>query len=216
MTTDKIIDQCLLGLGEQDTTSPTAMTRVQVLEVINQLYQNDIGRRLKCLASYSYDASDAAHTITTGVGALPSDFLLPAQVYDGDAPDNDPLEQIFRIEDKVADTDDTSQYMIPDNEHIWLFGQTPTDTPKMYYYRMPIALTDSALSSPVDLKSEYHVDIFVARCKEIYAMWMNNTYDMIDMKSLVLDYLKEIEYAHGFGKADETPGVTKSVYGGFE
>ena len=212
-TTDKIIDQCLKGIGE-DTVAPVEFTRAEVLEIINQLYQNDIGKRIKNLASFSYDSSDAAHTITAGVGTLPADFLLPSQVYDGDAPTNDPLTQIFDIEDKVADTATTSQYMLPDNANLWIFGTTPTNTVKAYYYQKPTALTDSASSSPLALKPEFHIDIFVARLKEVYAMRQNNTYDMMDMKALVLDYLDQIETAHKMEKRDDALVKIKDVYGG--
>lgn len=208
MTTDKIIDYCLKGIDE-DTVAPVEMSRAEVLEIINQLYQNDIGKRLKNLASYSYDASDAAHTITAGVGTLPSDFLLPSRVYDGDAPTNEPLAQIFDIRDKVANTEATSQFMLPDNANLWIFGQTPTNTIKMYYYAKPIALTDASSSSPTALKSEFHVDIFVARVKEVYALRQNNTYDMMDMKALVLDLLVQIQKAHTAEKHDSAPRRVK-------
>jgi len=212
-TTDKIIDQCLKGIGE-DTVAPVEMTRVEVLEIINQLYQNDIGKRVKSLASFSYDASDAAHTITAGVGPLPTDFLAMAQIYDGEANTNAPLWQITKIEEKVADTAATSQYMLPDNANLWIFGQTPTNTVKMYYYSKPVALTDASSSSPLSLKSEFHVDIFVARTKEVYAMRQNNTYDMMDMKVLVLDLLDQIKAAHGAEKQDDTISLIEDVYGG--
>jgi len=188
------------------------MTRAEVLEIINQLYQNDVGKRLKNLASFSYDASDAAHAITAGVGTLPADFLLPSQVYDGDAPTNDPLTQIFDIRDKVTNTEVTSQYMLPDNANIWIFGQTPTNAIKLYYYSKPIALTDSSSSSPTALKSEFHIDIFVAKIKEVYATRQNNTDDAIDMKALQADYLDQIEFAHTAEKTDDTPQTIKMVW----
>lgn len=212
-TTDKIIDYCLKGINE-DTAAPVEMTRAEVLEFVNHLYQNDIARRLKNLATYSYDASDAAHTITAGVGTLPTDFLLPAQVYDGDAPINYPLEQISGINDKVDNAATTSQFMIPDNSNLWIFGQTPANTVKLYYYQKPAALTDVNTSSPVALKEEFHVDIFVARIKEVYAIRQNNTNDMMDMRALIVDYLKQIEQAHSAGKFGDAPGTIINVYGG--
>ncbi len=213
-TTDVIINHCLKAIAE-DTTNPVEMTRVEVLELINALYQYEIGERVKSLASYSYDASDAAHTITAGVGALPSDFLKMSQVYDGDAATNNPLEQIFEIEDKVADDAECSQYMIPDNANLWIFGQTPTTTIKMYYCKKPAALTDSASSSPTELKSGFHIGIkgvFAAMIKAELAKNQNSTYDMMDMASLLADLLDEIEYAHTAGKRDDSPRVIVDVY----
>lgn len=213
-TTDAIIDHCLKGIGE-DTTAPVEMEREEVLTLINQLYQNDIGKRLKSLAVYSYDASDAAHTITAGVGTLPTDFLSPAQVYDGDAPTNNPLTQIFKIEDKVASISATTQFMLPDNANLWIFGSTPANTIKLYYYSKPAALTDSNSSSPTALREEFHIDIFVARVKEVYAMRQNNTYDMMDMRALIVDYLAQISDAHTTEKGDDTPArIIIDEYGG--
>jgi len=206
-TTDVIIDHCLRAIAEEDTTSPVEMTRVQILELINSLYQYEIGERLRSIAAYSYDSSDAAHTITAGVGTLPTDFLKPAQVYDGDAPTDAPLTQIFDIEDKVANTAITSQYMLPDNANLWIFGQTPTNTVKMYYHKKPVALTDSASSSPTELKNKFHIGpqgVFEAMIKTELAKNQNSTYDMMDMASLLADLLDEIEYAHTAGKRDDS------------
>lgn len=208
--TAKIIDYCLKGIGE-DTVAPVEITRAECLEIINQLYQNDIGKRLKILASFSYDASDAAHTITSGVGTLPSDCLQVSQVYDGDANTNVPLEQILFIDNKVADDDVTSQYMTPDLTALWIFGTTPTNTVKVYYYKQPVALTDASSSIPTALKPEFHIDIFVARIKEVYAMRQNNTGDAMDMKALVLDLLTQIEVAHGHEKKDDGPGFRPAL-----
>lgn len=215
MDTAKIIDYCLRGLGEttETLTNPQEMTRAEVLEIINQLYQNDIGKRLNSLASFSYDASDAAHTITAGVGTLPTDFLSMANIYDGDAPTNAPLTQIFSIEDKVASAAEVSQYMLPDNANIWINGITPTNTIKAYYHAMPAALTDSSASTPTALKSEFHIDVFVAKVKQVYAMRQNNTYDAMDMLALIADYLEQIEYAHSAEKRDDTTPRIIDVWG---
>ena len=209
MTTDEIIDQCLKGINE-DPDNPIEMTRAECLSLINLLYQNDIAERLKTLATYVYDASDAAHTITAGVGTLPSDFLAPSRVYDGDTPTNEPLEQIFDIESKVANTETTSQYMIPNLTEIWFFGITPKNTPKLYYYSKPAALTDSSASSPSALKEKFHIDPFVVHIKETYAMRKNDLADMFDLKMLKLDILDAIEKAHKAEKKDDRPSRVKS------
>jgi hypothetical protein len=209
LTVDEIISQCLKAIGEDDPTAPVEMTRVECLTLINQLYRNDIAKRLKNLATYSYDASDAAHTITAGVGTLPSDYMTPSRVYDGDAPTNEPLTQIFDIEDKVAATDATSQYMVPSTTQIWIFGSTPTNMLKLYYYSKPDVLIDSSASSPTALKEEFHVDPFVVHIKETYAIRNNDLADMFDLKALKLDILKAIEEAHGIEKADSEPPYIK-------
>lgn len=215
-TTDVILNYMFRAINESNPASPTnsvISTRAEMLEIANQLYQNDIGKRLKNLASYSYDASDTDHTITAGVGSLPSDFLLPHRAYDGDAPDDAPLTQIFDIEDKADDTDDTTQYMIPNNSNLWIFGKTPTNTIKLYYYEKPDALTDSSGSSPTALKSEFHIDIFEFKAKEVYAKRRNRIADMIDMRAAVDDLLDKIEKAHNIEKQDRGPLRIRDVYG---
>lgn len=211
-TADKIIDYCLKGIGEMDVDAPVEMTRAETLEIINQLYQNDVAKRLNAIAAHSYDGSDAAHTITNGVGLLPGDFLRVYRVYDGDANSHSPLMQIFSIEDKVADTAACTQYLLPNLTHIWIFGQTPSSTIKLYYLPRPAVLTDSSDSSPSALKPEFHLDIFVARVKEIYAMRLNNTYDALDMKALQVDLLNQIEHAHSTEKRDESDQIVRIVW----
>jgi hypothetical protein len=213
-TTDKIIDACLLAIGE-DLTNPVEYSRADVLVLINHLYQHDIGRRLRTLGSYVYDASDTAHTIAAGVGTLPADFLLPAQVYDGDAPGDRPIKQIFDIADKVEDGAATSQYMLVSQTEFWIFGKNPAKTIKMYYYVKPAALADSASSSPAALTETYHIGpkgIFEAAIKAEYAKRQNNTYDMLDMLALIEDLLNEIETAHSSGKKDDSLDTIKMVW----
>ena len=213
MTSDVIINHCLKAIGEDDPVAPVEMTRVECLQLINLFYQNEIGERLKNLLSYTYDASDGAHTITLGIGTLPSDFLLPSRVYDGDAETDDPLEQIFDIENKVTDTDTTSQYMIPNTTQLWIFGTTPTNTIKLYYYVKPTALTDSAASSPTALKEKFHLDPFMIHIKETMAIRNDYLKDMFDLKSLKLDILDAIEKAHSVEKHDDSTLIIKDVYG---
>jgi hypothetical protein len=216
-TTDVIIDYCLKAIGETEVDTPTEMTRDEVLELINQVYQNDIGKRLKVLGSYTYDGSDAAHTITDGIGTLPVDFLAPAQVYDGDAPYQNPLREIFKIEDKVANDAPCSQYMLPDLTTLWIFGQTPSNTIKLYYYKKPVALTDAVTSSPTELDPLYHIGprgIFETVIKMEYAKRNNDTYDQFDLLALYTDLLNEIEQRHTSGKKDNSIELLRDVYGG--
>lgn len=212
-TTDVIIDYMFRAIGESDPDDPTNIvisTRAEMLAIANHLYQYEIGPLLKLLASYTYNASDAAHTITAGVGTLPSDYLSPHLMYDGDAYDNPPLTQIFDIANKVADDAATSQYMIPNNTQFWIFGQTPANTIKLYYYQTPTALTDASNSSPTALQAKFHKAIFEYEAKRVYALRRNRTDDMIDMEAAKLEELDKIEAAHSVGKQDQFP---RSVYG---
>ena len=214
MTTDEIINQCLLSIGEDSGTlaAPLSMSRADILAFINLIYQGPIASRLRLLKSYSYDASDAAHTITAGVGTLPSDFMAPSRVYDGDAPDDRPLTQITDINDKVDDDDATSQYMLPNMSEIWIYGTTPTDEIKMYYYFEPAALTDSASSSPSYLKKEFHMKPFVKAIQGIYSTRNSDYADEIDLEVFLQDVLDEIEDAHTSGMRDDSPKTMKVVW----
>ena len=206
MDTASIIDQCLRGIGEETPAAPVGMTRADCLSFINLFYQNHIGKRLKALATYSYDASDTAHTLTAGVATLPSDFLAPVRVYDGDTPANDPLDQIYDIEDKVSDTSSASQFMIPDLATLWVFGKTPTNPIKLYYYKKPAALTDSAGSTPTALKEEFHLEPFVKVVQKIYATRNGDYGDEINLELFFQDILDSIERAHRL----ESKGMTSN------
>lgn len=215
--TNAIIDACLEAIGESDITTPVLMTRVKVLALCNAIYI-DVMRRVKALASYSYNASDTAHTITAGVGTLPTDYLMMHAVYDGDAGTHDPLVRITEIEDKAGDTDNTTQYMIPDPTTLWIFGKTPTNTVKIYYYKKPAALTDTALSSPTLLDEKFHIGlkgIFEVGVKAEYAKRDNSTYDQLDMLALYEDLLNEIGNYHARGKRDRPTMAIRDMYGGF-
>ena len=202
-TTDKIIDEALKAIGD-DPADPQQMTRAEVLFYIDDYYRNTVGKRIKSLAVYTYDGSDAAHTVTDGVASLPDDFLEPVRVYDGDAPGDVPLTQILQIDDKVADDAGCSQYMLPDRSTMWIFGQTPTNAIKLYYHRQPAALTDFVLSSPSMLKEEFHIDIFVARIKEVYEYRNGNYYDGLgSLKAYIVGLLNQIEAAHSVELRDE-------------
>ena len=215
-TADTIIDSCLEAIGESNTTTPVLMSRAKVLALCNSIYI-DVMKRVKALASYVYDSSDAGHTITAGVGTLPSDYLMMHRVYDGDAVDQTSLQWIRSIDDKVDDDADTSQFMVPDLQTLWIFGQTPTNDIKIYYYKKPTALTDANTSTPTLLDEKFHIGvkgIFEAGVKAEYAKRDNSTYDQLDMLALYEDLLNEIEAYHNRGKIDDEINVIRNMYGG--
>lgn len=198
MDTASIIDQTLLAIGEDSATlaAPVLMTRADILAYMNILYQNKIGKALKRLALYSYDASDAAHTITAGVGTFPTDFLEAYRMYDGDIDDGVLLTQIYDLNNKAADDADTSQYIIVNNTTFWIYGKTPSTGIKLYYYAKPVALTDSSASSPTALKEEFHVTPFVYEIKRQYALRNDNIGDAYDLEVVLESLVRDIEFEH--------------------
>jgi len=210
MTTDDIISQTLLAIGEDSSAlaAPVLMTRSDILAYMNILYQNRIGRVLKRLTLYSYDASDAAHTITAGVGALPPDFLEACRMYDGD----NLLTQISDLADKATDDAVTSRYIVVNNTTFWLYGQTPTTGIEFYYYAKPAALTDSVASSPAALKEEFHVMPFVYEIKKLYALRNNEAGDAYDLEVILEATIRDIEFAHRVN--DFATDKIVDVYGG--
>ena len=215
-TTDLIITACLEAIGESDTTNPVLMTRAKVLALCNTIYL-DVMKKVRALATYTYDASDANHTITNGVGTLPTDYLMMHRVYDGDAFDNAPLRWIRSIDEKVDDDADTLQFMVPDLQNLWIFGQTPTNAIKIYYYKKPPALTDANSSTPTLVDEKFHIGvkgIFEAGVKAEYAKRDNSTYDQLDMLALYQDLLDEIGAYHNRGKVDDDTNLIVNMYGG--
>lgn len=194
-TTQDIISKCLTQLGEKTPLTPTRMTRADVLFYINLEWRGRIAEAIR-------DITFANLTFTSGIATLPTDWLKPERIYDGDAPTGTLLERIFDIGERVGDTEKTTQYYLPDSANIWIFGKTPTTGIKAYYVKKPAALTDSALSTPTALKEEYHIDIFVARIKEVYADRKNNYDDAMDYRAKFEDYLEMIRKAHKDSKED--------------
>lgn len=200
-TTKQIIDWMLRGVGisqeELDSPDESIMSREYALSLINELRKGPIAEAIGNIKS-------AALVITDGIATLPSDWVKPHRVYDGDAPDQEPLEQIFDIEDKVADDDATSQYMLPDNSTMWIFGKTPEYGIKAYYIYFPESdLTDDNNSSPVELKAKFHRDIFVAYARKIDAINNNDPDTEAEQGALVEALLKEIKMEYSIGKRDE-------------
>lgn len=212
MNTKEIIDYCLKAIGEEDLIEPVFMTREEVLTLVNIIYQGPIARRLKLLKSYSYDGSDSAHTITDGVGTLPADFDRPSQVYDGDAPDNKPLVVIHDIADRVADTDETTQYFLPRTGEIWLFGKTPSSTVKMYYYFEPPALEDSTDSTPTYLPKQFHLKPFEKAVQAWYSTRNADYMDEQELEIFLMDILDDIERYCDDKAIDDSPRQIEVVW----
>lgn len=209
-TTDQIIDECLLGIGEDldSLDDPQRMTRPRVLYWIDSFYRNAICERIKPLKRYEYDESDDDHTITAGLGSLPSDFLSPSRVYDGDTL----LTQITDIDDKVADTAPTSQYMLPDISTLWIFGTTPTGTVTLYYYAKGTALVDDPSSSPMELKEEFHFTAFITLIQKVYEGGKRKYSKSITLENWAQAILDEIEDAHTSGMRDDSPSIMKVAW----
>lgn len=205
MTSDVIIDNCLLAIGEIDPDNPVYMTRVECLAHINQAYREEMGPILNKQAL-------ANPTVTDGVADLPADFLAPIRVYDGAPDDGTLLIQIFDIQDKVDDDDETQQYRISNEQEIHFYGKTPDDTIYLYYIQRPEALTDSSASSPVDLKSKYHYTAFTTYVRAVYARNRNENATYERLFALWLDILDDIKRAHSIGRADITPRTKRDVW----
>lgn len=212
MNTKDIIDYCLKGVGEEDVDNPVEVSRDDVLLLINTVYQGPIARRLKLLKTHTYDGSDADHTITGGVGNLPADFDRPSRVYDGDVPANEPLELIHDIDEKVADTDKTTQYFLPRTGEIWLFGKTPTNTIKLYHYFEPPALEDSIESSPLYLPKQFHLKPFVKAVQEWYSTKNADFLDEQELEIFLQDILDDIERYCDDKASDDRPRQIEVVW----
>jgi len=199
MNAKVIIDNCLREIGEADPATPVELTRAECLDFVNHCYQELIGPRLNKQTS-------ATLTVTAGVASVPADYLAPVRLYDGTTL----LEQIFDIDDKVEDTDDTSQFWVPNETQIYLFGITPAGTVTLYYKAKPTAVTDSTDSTPTDLKARYHIgplSPFVVYIKSVIAGRRGD--DSFAFKAELMDILDDIETEHSQGRSDNEPLLTK-------
>lgn len=203
-TTEQIINVCLKQLGEKNTASPSRMSRIDVLFYINLEYRGRIAEAIG-------DITSASLTFTNGIASLPTNWLRPEAIYDGDRPNGTKLRRITDIAESVEDTAKTTQYMLPDNKHIWIFGETPSIGIKAYFINKPEALTDSPASTPDALIEDYHIDPFVNRIKEVYADNKNNYDDATDYRMKFEDYLSLIKNAHKNRKRDGSPLQIKAA-----
>lgn len=114
-----------------------------------------INAALKDLASELSIIKSAALSFVGGVASLPSDFFSPEACYHGTAP----MKQLNKInQGRVADNADTSQFFIPDNSNINIYGKTPSNTVTLWYKSYPDELTgDSA--APTELPERFHAYI---------------------------------------------------------
>lgn len=200
MTATEIVDACILALYD-NTTTPVLMSREEVLAHINHAYTELMAEALNIQTS-------ATITPTDGVGDLPTGYVAPLRVYDGTTK----LDQIFDIDEKVADTDATSQYWIPNETQIYLFGKTPTGTITMYHKAKPTALTESPSTSPTSLKGRFHEVAFTTYIKMIRAKRLDNLQDYHVLWADWLDILDDIEASHNVGREDSTPDTIKGEW----
>lgn len=191
MTTTQIIDACLKAIGD-DTASPVLMSRTDVLALINHAYQDIVGESLNIQKS-------ATLTVSAGVANLPSGFIRPVRTYDGTTL----LTQIEDINEKVDDTDECSQYWIPNETEAHFFGTTPADTVTMYYKAKPTALTESPSTSPTSLKGQFHISLFAAYIKMILANRMDNLNDYFSLQAEFRDIVEDVKSAHAIGRRDK-------------
>jgi hypothetical protein len=121
----------------------------------------------------------ATPAFVAGVASLPSDFIKPVAVYD----DTKKLYEIRSIEDKAEDTADATQYYIPNNSQLYIFGLTPTGTVKLWYKGYPDELSLDA-DIPSEIPSRYHYAIPEIFVKAKYNLRNNRMGDYAGLMSL--------------------------------
>ena len=151
---------------DDDADNPTEITLTDMKALINDGLEA-LGAELNIIKS-------ATLTFTSGVASLPSDFIAPEACYD----DDELLDQIEDITLKVDATDTTSQFFIPNNTQLYIYGTTPTGTVTLWYKARPTALSADA-DTPTNLPKEFHRYIPEVYVKAIHALRNNklNTYN---------------------------------------
>ena len=149
---------------DDNETTPTEISAAVMVLLINDAIR-DLAPDLNIIKS-------ATPTFTAGVASLPADFISPVAVYDGDVQ----LYEIHSITEKLADTATTSQYYIPNNTQIQIFGTTPTGTVTLWYQAYPAALSADA-DIPSEVPVKYHPAIAEVYVKAKYYERLNRNYD---------------------------------------
>jgi hypothetical protein len=162
-----------------------------------------INNALLSLAKEMNILTSATPTFTAGVASLPADFVAPKAVYDGTTL----LDEIDDILDKVADTDATSQFFIPNNSQIQVFGITPTGTVTLWYYASPATLTGT--DTPTELPIVFHDKIWLY----VKAQYMAQTNRHDEYGRFMNIWESEVKPAvANYCKRKAYPGMMRSVW----
>jgi hypothetical protein len=188
----EIKTDCWIKLDD-DPTAPQLVDDTTMGRWINDALQS-LAPELKLL-------DDAALTFTDGVATLPTDFVAPEMVRDGDRA----LVQIFDLADAVSTTGPTYQYYIGDNTSLYIFGTTPTGTVTLYYYKTPAALVN-ADDAPSQLPLRFHDRIWAY----VKAQYMAQTNRHEEYARFMNIWETEVKAVVGRQKA--YPGVMRSVW----
>lgn len=155
----------------------------------NDLMEELINGFLKKLGDVMYIERAAQLTITDGVAELPGDFISANAVYHG----TQALKRISRIQDKADDTAVTSQYYIPNNTEIYVFGKTPIEDVTLYYYAYPAELTEDS-DVPSELPLMFH-SVFEMYIKTWYAFQTGDIANYATLTALIEQrIIPEIEH----------------------
>lgn len=175
---------------DDNETTPTEISATVMAQLVNDAIR-DLAPSLNIVKS-------ATPTFTSGVASLPADFISPVSVYDGTTL----LHEIHSVTDKVADTAATSQYFIPNNTEIDIFGITPTGTVTLWYKGSPTALSaDADIPSEVPLK--FHPAIAEIYVKAKYYAKLGRNYDAASLMNEWEALKKEVNgYTNHDRKAD--------------
>ena len=167
-----------MNLGEMKTrawwiiddneSSPTEITAATLLLMINEGIQE--------LSPYLNIIKSATLTFVAGVATLPTDFISPIAVYD----EGVLLREIKSIKSKVGDTATTSQFYIPNNTQINIFGITPTGTVTIWYTAYETALTTDA-TTPSNVPVQFHYALPEIYVKAKYYFKLNQNADYADL-----------------------------------
>ena len=185
---------------DDNESSPNKISATVMLGLINDAIR-DLGSKLNIVKS-------ATLTFTTGVASLPSDFISPVAVYDG----NVILSELRDIKYKVANDATTSQFYIPNNTEIHIFGQTPEDTVTLWYMSHETALALDA-DIPANIPVQFHYAIPEIYVKAKYCFKNNRMGDYGGLMDLWEQVKRQIFAATNANRLAE-PNAIYDYYGG--
>ena len=156
---------------DDNEENPTEIPSAILTRLINEAIK-DISPKLNIVKSTTL-------TFTDGVASLPSDFLSVIEVLDDDTH----LMQIDDIRDR-ADTDGyATQFYIPNNTQIYIYGTTLQGTATLWYNAYEAVLNDDT-DIPLNIPQELHSAIAEYYVKAKHKQRDNKLYDSNQLMNL--------------------------------
>jgi len=159
------------------------------IEISDELMGEYINDAVQDLADSLHIVKSANLSFSGGAAWLPDDFIAPVKAWDGDRE----LKRLHSLFDKtvIDDTTDASEYFLPNDGTIRIYGTNLTGTFKLEYKATPDQLSNDN-DTPELIPARYHHFIPDVYVKAQYALKNGRTNSYRVFMSMWEDIRREI------------------------